>query len=95
MNKYETNCITKICKKNKNRSTWIIKEGTHEPIIEKEKYDRVQEIKLNKKANRNIKHEILLRDLLYCGECMRKMQYKVYKSSDKKRFLYESSRFRL
>lgn len=93
MNQYETNCIKKTCRKNKKRDTWIMKENTHEPIIEKEKYDKVQEIKLRKQVKTKVKHQFLLRDLLYCGHCKRKLQYKVYKSSDKKRFLYESSRF--
>ena len=91
MNKYETNCITKTCKKNKNRETWIIKENTHEAIIEKQQYDIVQEIKQKKKGRVGVKHEYLLRDLLYCGHCKRKMQYKVYRSADKQRFLYDSA----
>lgn len=93
MNKYKTNCINKTCTKNKKRDTWIIKENTHDAIIEKEKYNKVQEIKKKKQVKTKVKHEYLLRDLLYCGHCKRKLQYKVYKSADKKRFLYESSRF--
>lgn len=93
MNRYETNCLTKTCKKNKNKNSWIIKENTHEPIIKKSKYDKVQEIKLGKQAKLKVRHEYLLRDLLYCGNCKRKLQYKIYKSVDKQRFLYESSRF--
>lgn len=41
-NKYETNYITKTCMKNKNNDTWIIKENTHEAIISKEIYNKVQ-----------------------------------------------------
>lgn len=93
MNKYETNYITKTCKKNKKRDTWIIKENTHEGIIEKKKYDMVQEIKQEKKGRAGVKHEYLLRDLLYCGHCKRKMQYKVYRSKDSQRFLYDSAGF--
>ena len=93
MNKYETNCLTKKCIKNKNRDNWIIKENTHEPIIDKEIFEKVQEIKKNKKGREGVKHQYLLRDLVYCGHCKRKYQYKVYRSYDKKRFLYESSGF--
>ena len=93
MNKYETNYMTKICKENKRKDTWIINENTHEPIIEKEKYDKVQEIKRGKKGRESVKHEYLLRDLLYCGNCKRKMQYKVYRSKNKQRFLYDSAGF--
>lgn len=93
MNKYNTNCVSKTCRKNKNRDTWIIKENTHDAIVGKEKYNKVQEIKLGKQVKTKVKHDFLLRDLLYCGHCKRKLQYKVYKSADKKKFLYESSRF--
>lgn len=93
MNKYETNYIRKTCKKNKNRDSWIIKENTHEAIIDREKYNKVQEIKLSKQAKIKEKHEYLLRDLLYCGHCKRKLQYKIYKSESKQRYLYESSSF--
>ena len=93
MNKYETNYIKKTCKKNRKIDTWIIKEKTHEGIIERKKYNIVQEIKQRKKSQTSIKHEYLLRDLLYCGHCKRKMQYKVYKSADKQSFLYDSAGF--
>lgn len=93
MNKYETNYITKTCRKNNNRDTWIIKENTHKSIIEKEKYDKVQEIKLNRKGMTKVKHEYLLRDLLYCGQCKRKLQYKVYRAKDLQTFLYDSAGF--
>lgn len=93
MNKYETNYMKKTCKRNQNRDTWIIKENTHKPIIEKKKYDKVQEIKLRKQAKIKTKHEFLLRDLLYCGYCKKKLQYKVYKSANKESFLYDSAGF--
>ena len=93
MNKYETNYLTKKCVKNKNKDSWIIKENTHEPIIDKKIYDKVQEIKKNKKGRKSLKHQYLLRDLVYCGHCKRKYQYKVYRSYDKKRFLYDSAGF--
>lgn len=50
MNKYETNYIKKTCKKNRKIDTWIIKENTHEGIIERKKYNIVQEIKQRKKV---------------------------------------------
>lgn len=93
MNKYKTNCITKTCKKNNDRDSWIIKENTHEPIIERQKYDMVQKIKFGKKVMTNVKYEYLLQDLLYCGYCKRKLQYKVYKSADRQTLLYDSAGF--
>lgn len=85
--------MTKICRKNNNRDTWIIKENTHDPIIDKQIYDEVQEIKFGKQVLAKVKYEYLLQDLLYCGYCGRKLQYKIYKSADKQSFLYESSGF--
>lgn len=93
MNKYETNYLTKTCVKNKNRTSWVIKENTHEAIIDKDIYNKVQQIKINKKGRKSVRHQYLLRDLVYCGHCKRKYQYKVYRSHDKKRFLYESAGF--
>lgn len=93
VNKYITNYMTKTCKKNKDRSTWIIKENTHEPIILKEKYKKVQEIKKGKRGKNTTKYEFLLKDILYCGHCKHKLQYKLYKSADKTRYLYDSSGF--
>lgn len=92
-NKYSTNYITKTCKKNKNRDSWIIKENTHEGIISKEKYDKVQKIKKSRYKKTGIKYDYLLRDLVYCGHCKLRNQYKLYKSADKKRYLYESAGF--
>lgn len=93
MNKYETNYLTKKCMQNTNKGSWIIKENTHEAIIDKKIFEKVQEIKASKRGSKGIKHQYLLRDLVYCGHCKRKYQYKVYRSYDKKRFLYESSGF--
>ena len=93
MNKYETNYLTKTCRKNKNKDKWIIKENTHEPIIDKDVFKKVQEIKANKKGRKSVKHQYLLRDLVYCGHCKKKFQYKIYRSYDKKRFLYDSAGF--
>lgn len=93
MNKYETNYMTKTCKKNKNSDNWIIKENTHEPIIEKEKYNIVQKMKEEKKGKTRIKYQFLLKGLIYCGHCKRRLQYKINKSYDKQRYLYDSAGF--
>lgn len=93
-NKYITNYMNKTCKENKNRDTWIIKENTHEAIISKEEYDKVQEIKAKKHKDKGTTYKFLLKDLLYCGHCKSKYQYKLFKSADKKRYLYESAGFK-
>jgi len=85
--------MTKTCKQNNNSNTWLIKEHTHEPIIEKETYTIVQEIKARKKGTSQAKYEFLLKDLVYCGLCKRRLQYKIYKSQDKQKYLYDSAGF--
>ena len=52
-----------------SKDKWIITENTHEPIIDKETFDIVQNI-YSKTKNRNEKsHEYLLRGFLFCKEC--------------------------
>ena len=94
LNKYITNYTNKVCKINNNKSTWIIKENSHDKIISKEKYNKVQEIKKNKIKEKGTKYQFLLKDLIYCGHCKSRYQYKLYKSQDKKRYLYESAGFK-
>ena len=93
-NKYTTNYMNKTYRKNKNKESWIIKENTHDAIISKEQYDKVQEIKKGKYKKTDIKYNYLLRELVYCGHCKLRYQYKIYKSADKKRYLYDSAGFK-
>lgn len=58
------------------RQEWKIVEDTHEAIIDKELFDKVQEIIKNKFFKPKQKYQYLLRDLVYCGHCGNKMQYK-------------------
>ena len=61
----------------------IIAENTHEPIIDKETYDLVQNI-YEKNRNRSEKsHEHLLRGFIYCKECGHRLG--INQSRDKKR----------
>ena len=60
-NKYITNYMKKTCKINKDRKSWIIKENTHEAIISKEQYNRVQEIKDNKHKEKGTTYQFLLK----------------------------------
>ena len=93
MNKYETNYIRKTCRENKNKKTWLIKENTHQAIIAKEEYEKVQEIKARKKGSTGKKYDFLLKGLVYCGHCKKRLQYKIYKSKDKQRYLHDGAGF--
>lgn len=60
------------------RDDWKIALNTHEPIIDKALFDRVQvKINLRKKAKHNNKFEWLLNGLVYCKECGNKMTLKI------------------
>lgn len=93
VNKYITDYKTKSCRKNTDRKTWIIKENTHDSVISKEKYELVQKIKKSKHKDKKIKYVYLLKDLLYCGDCNHKLQYKIYKSKDETNQLYNYNGF--
>ena len=62
-----------ICNKKEN---WIIVPNTHEAIIDREKFEQVQEI-IPKNSHRNEKKEVKLLDgLLYCYECKHRIGVK-------------------
>ena len=47
----------------------VICEGTHEPIIEKSDFYRVQELLKGNKSFKGTKHDYLFKGLLFCEEC--------------------------
>ena len=56
------------------KEQWQIVENTHEPIIDKNVFDRVQKMKIVQKYDRNEKkHHFLLDGLLICYECKHKI----------------------
>lgn len=60
---------------------WNIVENTHEPIIEKQVFDKVQKMVIVQKYNRNEKkHHFLLDGLLICYECKHKIGVRTRKS---------------
>lgn len=53
---------------------WNIVENTHEPIIDKKVFNKVQKMVIVQKYNRNEKkHKFLLDGLLFCYECKHKI----------------------
>ena len=75
LNKYESDYLTKKVKKTP-REEWILKENTYDAIIDKETFEEVQKMLENKFYKPKRKYEYLLRDLVYCGHCGARMQYK-------------------
>ena len=75
LNKYETDYLTKKTKKIP-REKWILKENTHEVIIDKEIFEEVQKMLKDKFYKPKKEYEYLLKGLVYCGYCKSRMQYK-------------------
>lgn len=60
--------------KSNPQEQWNIVENTHEPIIDKEIFNKVQKMVIVQKYNRNEKkHKFLLDGLLFCYECKHKI----------------------
>lgn len=55
------------------KDDWIITQNTHEPIIEKDKFYSAQNILKSKEKTRNKSVDLLLRGLVICKECGKKM----------------------
>lgn len=75
INKYKTDYLTKKTIKTKCEN-WQVIENTHEAIIDKELFDKVQKLLKANFHKPKRKYEYLLKDLVYCGHCGAKMQYK-------------------
>ncbi len=56
-------------------------DNTHEPIIDKETFEKVQCILEKRGTNTKLKYDYLLRGLLYCYHCKRKLQIVLKKNS--------------
>lgn len=60
---------------------WNIVENTHEPIIEKQVFDKIQKMVIVQNYNRNEKkHHFLLDGLLICYECKHKIGVRTRKN---------------
>ena len=81
LNKYESDYLTKKVKKTP-REEWILKENTHDAIVDKETFEEVQKMLEKKFYKPKRKYEYLLIDLVYCGHCGARMQYKNRKRTE-------------
>ena len=64
-----------------DKSEQIRVNNTHEPIIDKELFERIQPIIQVKRRNSEFKYDYLLRDFLRCKHCGRKLQVVLKKNS--------------
>ena len=52
-----------------DRQDWIVVEGTHEPIIDGETFDKVRVLLNSRKHTRSRTYDFLLKGLIFCHEC--------------------------
>ena len=48
---------------------WVVVEGTHEPIIDQETFEKVQLLVRSRKHTRSRTYDFLLKGLIFCHEC--------------------------
>ena len=59
------------------REKWVIVEGTHEPIIDKDKFNAIQKMVITQRYARTPKkYSFLLEGLLFCYECKHRIGFK-------------------
>ena len=67
--------------KSNPQEQWNIVENTHEPIIDRQVFNKVQKMIIVQKYNRNEKkHKFLLDGLLFCYECKHKIGVRIRKN---------------
>lgn len=66
-------------------SEWIVKDNAHEPIIDKDTWQKAQEVKASVARGKITKSKAVhnLTGLLYCADCGRKMRHMITKKSYK------------
>ena len=78
------------------KENWAIFKDVHEPIIDRETWERVQELTKNSKRrkpkNENVKKSIFT-NLLYCGDCGHKLWFNINKQNPSIRF-YSCSNYK-
>ena len=52
-------------------SSWVITEGTHEPLVSREIFEKVQELRASRKGGRRARERVrhVLSGIIYCGGC--------------------------
>ena len=78
------------------KENWAIFKDVHEPIIDRETWERVQELTKNSKRrkpkNENVKKSVFT-NLLYCGDCGHKLWFNINKQNPSIRF-YSCSNYK-
>lgn len=59
---------SKKCLKQR-RENWVVVENTHEPLIDKETFQKVQMLLNSRKHTRSRSYDFLLKGIIFCHEC--------------------------
>lgn len=51
------------------RENWVVVEGTHEPLVDRETFQRVQMLIKSRKHTRSRTYDYLLKGMIFCHEC--------------------------
>ena len=51
------------------RDNWVVVEGTHEPLIDKEVFQKVQLLLASRRHTRSRTYDFLLKGMIFCHEC--------------------------
>jgi len=52
-----------------SKENWVVVENTHEPLIDRESFEKVQRLVNSRKRTRSRTYDFLLKGLIFCHEC--------------------------
>ncbi len=85
----------KLKKKLENpKENWAIFYGTQEPIISKEQWERVQELRQSKRRNTKTNKQGLFSGLIFCADCGSKLHFATCKRFDSTQDHYRCSQYK-
>lgn len=76
------------------KENWAIFYDTQEPIISKEQWERVQELRQNKRRNTKTNKQGLFSGLIFCADCGSKLHFATCKRFDSTQDHYRCSRYK-
>lgn len=82
-------------KKNNPREEWQIIPDTHEAIIDRDTFDRVQELRSHRRRLSPTGRKSLFSGLVYCGDCGSIMHFCAAKSLEPKEEFFRCSNYKL
>ena len=53
----------------KDKADWIVVENTHEPLIDRESFQKIQLLLASRRHTRSRKYDFLFKGLIFCHEC--------------------------